>query len=89
MSEHAEKVEGIGLIRVRLENLAIDLLSRLQLASLVVLDCNRERFGNRGHFGSEGESETDPWQLFLSVATQPASRNGDRALDSARMIGRG
>ena len=46
---HAEKMNRVGLIRLSLENLPIDLLGGLQPTGLMVLDRNRQRFGNRRH----------------------------------------
>ena len=49
VSNHAEKMEGIGLIRFDRENLPVDLLGSLQPATLMVLDGNRQCFGNVRH----------------------------------------
>ena len=49
VSNHAEKMERIGMIRLDRENLPIDLLGGLQPAGLMVLDRNRQCFGNRCH----------------------------------------
>ena len=49
VSNHAEKMSRIGLIRFSLENLPIDLLGSLQPTGLMVLDRNRQCFGNRCH----------------------------------------
>ncbi len=49
VSNHAEKMEGVGLIRLDGENLPVDLLGSLQPAGLMVLDRNRQCFGNRCH----------------------------------------
>ena len=49
VSNHAEKMNRIGLIRFSLENLPIDLLGSLQPTGLMVLDRNRQCFGNRCH----------------------------------------
>ena len=40
-SDHAEKMNRVGLIRFYLENLPIDLLGILQPTALMVLDSNR------------------------------------------------
>ena len=47
--DYAEEMERIGLIRLNRENLAINLLGRLQPAALMVLDRNRQCFGNCCH----------------------------------------
>ena len=49
VGNHAEKMQRIGMIRLDRENLPIDLLGRLQPAGLMVLDRNRQCFGNRCH----------------------------------------
>ena len=49
VGNHAEKMNRIGLVRFRLEDLPIDLLGSLQPAALMVLDRNRQCFGNRCH----------------------------------------
>ena len=48
-SHHAEKMERVGLIRLDRENLPIDLLRSLQAARLMVLESNRQCFGNCRH----------------------------------------
>ncbi len=48
-SNHAEKMERIGMIRLDRENLPIDLLGSLQPTALMVLDRNRQCFGSRCH----------------------------------------
>ena len=49
VSNHAEKMPRIGLIRLSRKNLPIDLLGGLQPTGLMVLDRNRQGFGNRCH----------------------------------------
>ena len=59
VSNHAEKMERIGLIRLDCENLPIDLLGSLQPAGLMVLDRNRQCFGNRCHLPPR-----QPWPVY-------------------------
>ena len=40
-SDHAEQVQGVGMVRCDGENLLIDLLGSLEAAALMVLDRNR------------------------------------------------
>ena len=47
--DHAEKMQRVGMTRLRLENLPIDLLGGLQPTGLMVLDRNRQRLGSRRH----------------------------------------
>ena len=49
MGDHAEKVERIGMIRLELEYLPIDLLGGMQPAGLMILDRDRKSLGNRHH----------------------------------------
>ena len=49
MGDDAEKVNRVGLIRIHLEDLSIELISRLQPATLMVLHGNGKGFGDRGH----------------------------------------
>ena len=49
VGNHAEKMERIGMIRLDRENLPVDLLGSLQPTGLMVLDRNRQCFGNRCH----------------------------------------
>ena len=46
---HAEKMDRIGMIRLGGENPPIDLLGSLQPTALMVLDRNRQCFGNCRH----------------------------------------
>jgi hypothetical protein len=48
-SDHAEKMNRIGLTRFNLQNPPVDLLGGLQPAGLMVLDRDRQCFGNRCH----------------------------------------
>ena len=48
-SDHAEKMEGIDMIRFDRENLPVDLLGNLQPTRLMVLDGNRQCLGNCRH----------------------------------------
>ena len=49
VSNHAEKVESVGMIRLDRENLSIDLLGSLQPTGLMVPNRNRQYLGNRCH----------------------------------------
>ena len=49
VSDQAEKMQRIGLIGFDREDLPIDLLGGLQPPGLMVLDRNRQCFGNRCH----------------------------------------
>jgi hypothetical protein len=49
VGNHAEKMPSVGMIRLQRKDLPIDLLGGLQPAGLMVLDCNRQCFGNRCH----------------------------------------
>ena len=49
VSNHAEKMPRIGMIRLDRENLPVNLLGGLQPAGLMMLDRNRQCFGNRCH----------------------------------------
>ncbi len=48
-SNHAQKVQGIGMIRLDRENLPIELLGSLQPTALMVLHRNRKCLGNGCH----------------------------------------
>jgi hypothetical protein len=48
MGDHAEEMKRLRVIRVRLENLSIDLLRRLELARSMVLDRDGESVGSHG-----------------------------------------
>ena len=62
VSDHAEKMPRIGMIRLDRENLPVDLLGGMQPAGLMVLDRDRQCFGNGCHDGK-------PWRL--SQAANP------------------
>jgi hypothetical protein len=49
VGHESEQVPGVGMIRLGRENLPVNLLGSLQPAGLMVLDRNRQRFGNRRH----------------------------------------
>jgi hypothetical protein len=49
VSQQAEQMPRIGMIRLNLQNPPLDLLGSLQPTGLVVLDRNRQCFGNRCH----------------------------------------
>jgi hypothetical protein len=49
VGDHAEKMERIDIIWFGLQNLPIDLLGSLEPTALMVLDRNRQSFGNRCH----------------------------------------
>ncbi len=48
-SDQPQKMNGVGMIRLHLQDLPIDLLGRLQPAALMVPDRNRQCLGNRCH----------------------------------------
>ncbi len=48
-SNHAEKIECVGMIRLDLKNLPVDLFGGLQPTTLMVLYCNCKCFGNCCH----------------------------------------
>jgi hypothetical protein len=68
-SHHAEKMERIGLIRLDLQNLPIYLLGSLQAASLMVLDSDRQGFGNRRHDVDYGNATCHPQGVSRERAT--------------------
>src|SRR5882724_12411507 len=47
--DDSEQMQGIGMIRINGEDLPVKLLSSLKLPGLMMLDGNRESFGNRCH----------------------------------------
>ncbi len=49
VSNYAEKMPRIGMIRFSLQNLPVELLGSLQPTGLMVLYRNRQGFGNRCH----------------------------------------
>ena len=49
VGDHAQKMDRIGMIGFDLQNLPIDLLGSLQPTGLMVLDRDRQCFGNRCH----------------------------------------
>jgi len=49
VSNHAEEVNRIGMIRLDREDLPVDRLGSLHSPALVVLDRNRKCFRNRHH----------------------------------------
>jgi hypothetical protein len=49
VSYQPEKVDRIGVIRISLKNPPVDLLGSLRPAGAMVLDRNRQCFGNRCH----------------------------------------
>jgi hypothetical protein len=49
MGEQAEEVNRLGVMRIGLQDLSIDLLGGLEAAGFVVLEREGEGFGNRGH----------------------------------------
>ena len=53
-------MDRIGMIRLDRENLPIDLLGSLQPAGLMVLDRNRQCFGNRCHEANYGNTTCQP-----------------------------
>ena len=55
VGNHAQKMERVGMIRLGRENLPIDLLGGLQPPALMVLDGNRQGFGNGCHLGLGSE----------------------------------
>ncbi len=91
VSHHAEKMNGIGVIRLDRENLPINLLGGLQPAALMMPDRNRQCFGNRRHkeimtagragrnvFQKDGSQGGD-WSIFRpggARGTVPFSRRG-------------
>ena len=60
VSNHAEKVPRVGMIRLDRENLPVDLLGGLQPTGLMVLDRNRQCFGNRCHNANYGKKTNRP-----------------------------
>jgi hypothetical protein len=49
MGDHAQKVQGIRVVRLGLEDLAIDRLRLWKTASLVVLERDSQAFRDSGH----------------------------------------
>ena len=76
VSDHAEKMNRIGVIRLGRENLPIDLLGGLQPAGLMVLDRNRQCFGNRCHDVNYDNMTCAPQCVSKERAAPPASRRG-------------
>jgi len=50
--DETEKEDRIGVARLRLQDLPIDLLGCLQASPLIVLDCHCQCIGARGHGGN-------------------------------------
>ena len=74
VSNHAEKMERIGMIRLDRENLPVDLLGSLEPAGLMVLDRNRQFFGNRCHSleGGKDHDKSALYQLFHVIGQCPS-----------------
>jgi hypothetical protein len=51
VGDQAKEMPRIGMIRLECENLPVNLLGGLQPAGLMVLEGNRQCFGNRCHIG--------------------------------------
>jgi hypothetical protein len=77
VSNHAEKMQRVGLIRLDLKNLPINLFGGLQPTGLMVLDRNRQCFRNRCHDVNYGNTtcqrqcvsrERAPLRHFIGVA---------------------
>ena len=49
VGNHSEEMDGVGMVRLGGEDLPVDLLGRLQPASLVVLDRKGQGLGGCGH----------------------------------------
>ena len=49
VGDHAQQMPGVGMIRIHLQDLAIDRFGLLQVAQLMVLHCQGQSFGNRCH----------------------------------------
>ena len=74
--DHAEKMNRIGLIRFDLEDPPIDLLGGLQPAGLMVLERNRQCFGNRRHIADYDDTTRRPQSVFREgaiVVRRPAT----------------
>ena len=81
VGNHAEKMDGVGVIRLGGENLPIDLLGSLQPAALMVLDGSRQSFGNRCHEAYYGKMICQP----QCIAREPTHRRNWAAERGSRI----
>ena len=70
VGNHAQQMQRIRMIRLDCENLPIDLLGSLQPTGLMVLDRNRQCFGNRCHDANYGNTTCRPQCVSRERATR-------------------
>ena len=83
MSDHAEKLDRIGLVRSDLEDLPINLLGSLQPAGLMVSEGDCQCFGNRGHMSAEGRYVSRGINAFIDYYLIIQSRRRQQDLAPA------
>jgi hypothetical protein len=72
VGNHAQQVPGVGETWFHGEDLPIELLGRLKPTGLMVLNRDRQCFGNGCHRANYGNTPRQPQRAFRQPATHPA-----------------